>query len=220
MRTPRADRRLGAARRRARRRRLRRRRAPGRRRAVGHLQASRSSSARVPRQRSRSPQTRADASCACATPTRKATPNVAVTVETDPAHAGDAHGRVRAARRRRPPRRPRAARVDRRRAARPAATPPPTQHVGARPRSAPARRKTFVWKVTAVQAGDYTIRYRVAPGLTGKAKLASGGAPDGHVQGPHRRQAGPRARGRQRQRRPRQRRPGAAEVVSAAAAAR
>ena len=39
--------------------------------------------------------------------------------------------------------------------------------------------KTFIWKVTAVRAGDYTIRYRVSPGLNGKAKLASGGRTDG-----------------------------------------
>jgi hypothetical protein len=34
--------------------------------------------------------------------------------------------------------------------------------------------KTFVWKVTAVAPGEYTIRYRVAPGLDGKAKLVAG----------------------------------------------
>ena len=39
--------------------------------------------------------------------------------------------------------------------------------------------KTFIWKVTAVQAGDYTIHYRISPGLNGKAKLASGGRTDG-----------------------------------------
>src|SRR4051794_18055648 len=41
------------------------------------------------------------------------------------------------------------------------------------------RTKTFIWKVTAVQAGSYTIRYRVAPGISGKAKLARGGHTDG-----------------------------------------
>jgi hypothetical protein len=35
--------------------------------------------------------------------------------------------------------------------------------------------KTFTWKVTAVEPGDYTIKYRISPGLNGKAKLASGG---------------------------------------------
>ena len=32
------------------------------------------------------------------------------------------------------------------------------------------RSKTFVWKVTAVQPGTHTVRYRVAAGLDGKAK--------------------------------------------------
>ena len=36
--------------------------------------------------------------------------------------------------------------------------------------------KTFRWKVTAVQPGAYTIKYRVSPGLNGKAKLAGGRA--------------------------------------------
>lgn len=35
--------------------------------------------------------------------------------------------------------------------------------------------RTFVWKLTPVKPGDYTIRYSVSPGLTGKAKPASGG---------------------------------------------
>ena len=39
--------------------------------------------------------------------------------------------------------------------------------------------KTFIWKVTAVQPGDYTLRYRISPGLTGKAKLASAARTDG-----------------------------------------
>jgi hypothetical protein len=34
--------------------------------------------------------------------------------------------------------------------------------------------KTFEWKLTAVEAGDYSISYRVAPGLDGKARLAAG----------------------------------------------
>ena len=38
--------------------------------------------------------------------------------------------------------------------------------------------RTFTWKVTAVQAGDYTVDYTVAPGLDGKAKL-SGSAGSG-----------------------------------------
>jgi hypothetical protein len=32
--------------------------------------------------------------------------------------------------------------------------------------------KTLVWKVTAVRAGTYTLRYRVAAGLNGKAKAS------------------------------------------------
>jgi hypothetical protein len=34
--------------------------------------------------------------------------------------------------------------------------------------------KTFEWKLTAVEAGDYSIAYRVSPGLDNKAKLADG----------------------------------------------
>ena len=42
-------------------------------------------------------------------------------------------------------------------------------------RMSPGETKTFTWKLTAVQAGTYTIAYRVAPGLNGKARLAPGG---------------------------------------------
>jgi hypothetical protein len=38
----------------------------------------------------------------------------------------------------------------------------------------PGATRTFRWKVTAVKPGDYTIDYRVSPGLNGKAKAASG----------------------------------------------
>jgi hypothetical protein len=34
--------------------------------------------------------------------------------------------------------------------------------------------KTVRWRVTAVRAGSFTVRYRVAPGLNGKARSASG----------------------------------------------
>ena len=34
--------------------------------------------------------------------------------------------------------------------------------------------KTFEWKLTAVEPGDYSLAYRVAPGLDGKAELADG----------------------------------------------
>jgi hypothetical protein len=39
----------------------------------------------------------------------------------------------------------------------------------------PARASKLVrWRVTAVRAGHYTVRYRVAPGLNGKARPAAG----------------------------------------------
>jgi len=42
----------------------------------------------------------------------------------------------------------------------------------------PNEEKTFRWSVTAVQAGDYKIDWRVAAGLDGKAKaVAAGGQP-------------------------------------------
>jgi hypothetical protein len=42
----------------------------------------------------------------------------------------------------------------------------------------PGRDRTFRWSVTAVKAGDFDIRYRVAAGLDGKAKaVAPGGGP-------------------------------------------
>jgi hypothetical protein len=41
--------------------------------------------------------------------------------------------------------------------------------------------RTLVWKVSAVRAGTYTLRFRVAAGLNGKAKAVSpdGSAPSG-----------------------------------------
>jgi hypothetical protein len=42
----------------------------------------------------------------------------------------------------------------------------------------PDQQKTFRWSVTAVQAGDFNINWRVAAGLDGKAKaVAAGGGP-------------------------------------------
>jgi hypothetical protein len=38
----------------------------------------------------------------------------------------------------------------------------------------PGETKTFTWKLTAVKAGTYTVAYRVAPGLDGKARPAGG----------------------------------------------
>ena len=107
----------------------------------------------------------------------KAAPNVAVTVETDPEKPGD--GTVAFGQR-----------VDDDRLADPAR---PVWIVNEGPKGGDSaatntwalgrlgagESKTFIWKVTAVQAGDYTIRYRISPGLTGKAKLASGGRTDG-----------------------------------------
>lgn len=44
----------------------------------------------------------------------------------------------------------------------------------------PGQTKTFVWKLTAVQAGVHTVSYRVAAGLDGKAKakIVGGGSPE------------------------------------------
>jgi hypothetical protein len=41
-------------------------------------------------------------------------------------------------------------------------------------RMSPGEAKTFTWLLTAVKAGRYTVTYRVAPGLDGKAKVAAG----------------------------------------------
>jgi hypothetical protein len=42
----------------------------------------------------------------------------------------------------------------------------------------PNEQKTFRWSVTAVQAGDFSVNWRVAAGLDGKAKaVAAGGGP-------------------------------------------
>jgi hypothetical protein len=38
----------------------------------------------------------------------------------------------------------------------------------------PGETKTFDWRVLPVRPGDYTITYRVSPGLDGKAKPANG----------------------------------------------
>jgi hypothetical protein len=47
---------------------------------------------------------------------------------------------------------------------------------------APGQSRTFKWKVTPVRSGTYSVRYRVAAGLYGKANIedtATGGAPKG-----------------------------------------
>lgn len=39
--------------------------------------------------------------------------------------------------------------------------------------------KEFRWKVTAVEPGSYVVRYRIAPGLQGRARLAAGARTNG-----------------------------------------
>ena len=107
----------------------------------------------------------------------KAAPNVAVTVETDPSKAGQ--GTVAFGQR-----------VDDSRLSdneRPVWVvnegPPggdsAATNTWALGRLGAGETKTFTWKVTAVEAGSYTLRYRISPGLAGKAKLASGGRTEG-----------------------------------------
>ena len=107
----------------------------------------------------------------------KAAPNVAVTVETDPSQAGQ--GTVAFGQR-----------VDDSRLSdneRPVwivnEGPPggdsAATNTWALGRLGPGETRTFTWKVTAVEPGSYTLRYRISPGLAGKAKLASGGRTDG-----------------------------------------
>ena len=47
----------------------------------------------------------------------------------------------------------------------------------------PHQTKSIVWNVTPVQGGTYTVHYRVAAGLEGKAKAvtANGSIPEGRV---------------------------------------
>jgi hypothetical protein len=47
---------------------------------------------------------------------------------------------------------------------------------------APGQAHTFIWHVTPVKSGDYTVNYSVAAGLNGKARavLANGTTPTGH----------------------------------------
>jgi hypothetical protein len=108
---------------------------------------------------------------------RKAAPNVAVTVETDPSQSGGgmvAFGQRVADDRLSDPERPVWIVNQGPKGGDSAAT-----NTWALGRLGAGQTKTFIWKVTAVQAGDYTIRYRIAPGITGKAKLAAGGHTDG-----------------------------------------
>ena len=45
----------------------------------------------------------------------------------------------------------------------------------------PGQSKTFEWRVTAIKPGRYTIDYEAAPGLDGKARLASGSRASGSL---------------------------------------
>src|SRR5205085_9716339 len=111
---------------------------------------------------------------------RRAVPNVAVTVETKPAHPGAApiaFGEAASD-------------------TRLADTAKPVWIVDAGPKGgdtaytntwalgtmSPGETKTFTWRVTAVQAGTYTVSYRVAPGLNGKARAARGSRAVGSFQ--------------------------------------
>ena len=107
----------------------------------------------------------------------KAVPNVAVTVETDPSKAGQ--GTVAFGQR-----------VDDSRLSDngrpvwivnegPSGGDSAATNTWALGRLGAGETKTFTWKLTAVEAGSYTLRYRISPGLAGKAKLASGGRTDG-----------------------------------------
>jgi hypothetical protein len=107
----------------------------------------------------------------------KAAPNVAVTVETDASKAGQ--GTVAFGQR-----------VDDSRLSDnerpvwvvnegPAGGDSAATNTWALGRLGAGETKTFTWKVTAVEAGSYTLRYRISPGLAGKAKLADGGRTDG-----------------------------------------
>ena len=107
----------------------------------------------------------------------KAAPNVAVTVETDPSKAGQ--GTVAFGQRVNDSRL-----SDNERPVWIVNEGPPggdsaATNTWALGRLGPGETKTFAWKVTAVEPGTYTLRYRISPGLAGKAKLAAGGRTDG-----------------------------------------
>jgi hypothetical protein len=107
----------------------------------------------------------------------KAAPNVAVTVETEPSKAGQ--GTVAFGQRVNDSRL-----SDNERPVWIVNEGPPggdsaATNTWALGRLGPGETKTFAWKVTAVEPGTYTLRYRISPGLAGKAKLAAGGRTDG-----------------------------------------
>jgi hypothetical protein len=107
----------------------------------------------------------------------KAAPNVAVTVETDPSKPGEgtaAFGQRVDDSRLSDPERPIWV-VD----TGPAGGDSAATNTWALGRLKAGQTKEFRWKVTAVEPGTYTIKYRIAPGLNGRARLASGGRTDG-----------------------------------------
>jgi hypothetical protein len=107
----------------------------------------------------------------------KAAPNVAVTVETDPAKPGE--GTVAFGQRINDGRLADSARpvwiVD----TGPQGGDSAATDTWTLGRLEAGESKTFKWRVTAVQPGSYTIKYRVAPGLHGKARIAGGGRTSG-----------------------------------------
>jgi hypothetical protein len=110
----------------------------------------------------------------------KAAPNVAVTVETDPATQGEgtvAFGQRVDDKQLSDPDRP-VWIVD----AGPQGGDSAATNTWALGRLRPGQTKEFRWRVTAVQPGSYTIKYRISPGLDGRARLAGGGRTDGSFQ--------------------------------------
>jgi hypothetical protein len=107
----------------------------------------------------------------------KAAPNVAVTVETDPAKRGE--GTVAFGQRINDGRLADSARpvwiID----AGPQGGDTAATNTWALGRLEAGQSKTFKWRVTAVQPGSYTIKYRVAPGLDGRARIAGDGRTSG-----------------------------------------
>lgn len=103
---------------------------------------------------------------------QRTVPNVAVTVETRPAHAGTApvaFGQIDTDPRLADGERPVWVLDDGPKGGSTAQT--NTWALGA---LAPGETKTFRWKLTAVRPGTYTVAYRVSPGLYGKAEAAGG----------------------------------------------
>ena len=107
----------------------------------------------------------------------KAAPNVAVTVETDPGKPGEgtaAFGQRVDDVRLSDPERPIWV-VD----TGPEGGDSAATNTWALGRLKAGQTKEFRWQLTAVQPGSYTIKYRISPGLDGRARLASGGRTDG-----------------------------------------